>query len=128
MAPNSPACSFIQASIAGSRSTAPLNRSNSLVFTSRSLEHNLQRKLDDPRGAGRVERAEICVHLPSLSVKASRGGQSGELGMVPGVEQPRPELHVPRLREQWDSLVDGDVPIVDTRPPHDAHTGVPEIP
>src|SRR6266849_3384550 len=29
MAPNSPACSFIHASMAGSRSTAPLNRSNS---------------------------------------------------------------------------------------------------
>src|SRR6267142_1738143 len=29
MAPSSPVCSFIHASIAGSRSTAPLNRSNS---------------------------------------------------------------------------------------------------
>src|SRR5712691_828426 len=29
MAPNSPACYFIHASMAGSRSTAPLNRSNS---------------------------------------------------------------------------------------------------
>src|ERR1700730_765639 len=29
MAPNSPECSFVQASMAGSRSTAPLNRSNS---------------------------------------------------------------------------------------------------
>src|SRR6185295_13410558 len=32
MAPNSPACSFIHASIAGSRSTAPLNRSNSVLI------------------------------------------------------------------------------------------------
>ncbi len=31
MAPNSPACSFIHASMAGSRSTAPLNRSNSVL-------------------------------------------------------------------------------------------------
>src|SRR5260370_39198702 len=30
MAPNSPPCSFIHASMAGSRSTAPLNRSNSV--------------------------------------------------------------------------------------------------
>src|SRR5581483_223499 len=31
-APNSPACSFIQPSMAGSRSTAPLNRSNSVLL------------------------------------------------------------------------------------------------
>src|SRR6266481_5010105 len=37
MAPNSPACSFIHASMAGSRSTAPLNRSNS-VFIVATLE------------------------------------------------------------------------------------------
>jgi len=35
MAPNSPACSFIHASIAGSRSTAPLNRSNSVLIVAR---------------------------------------------------------------------------------------------
>ena len=34
MAPNSPACSFIQASMAGSRSTAPSNRSNSVLIIS----------------------------------------------------------------------------------------------
>src|SRR5215510_1119986 len=32
MAPNSPACSFIHASMAGSRSTTPLNRSNSVLI------------------------------------------------------------------------------------------------
>src|SRR5260370_28987224 len=32
MAPNSLACSFIHASMAGSRSTAPLNRSNSVLI------------------------------------------------------------------------------------------------
>src|ERR1700690_4403149 len=32
MAPNSPACSFIHASMAGFRSTAPLNRSNSVLI------------------------------------------------------------------------------------------------
>src|SRR5579864_6618067 len=32
MAPNPPACSFIQASMAGSRSTAPLNRNNSVLI------------------------------------------------------------------------------------------------
>src|SRR5687767_9984916 len=32
MAPNSPARSFIHASMAGSRSTAPLNRSNSILI------------------------------------------------------------------------------------------------
>src|SRR5882762_95835 len=32
MAPNSPECSFIHASTAGSRSTAPLNRSNSALI------------------------------------------------------------------------------------------------
>src|ERR1700716_444017 len=32
MAPNSPACSFIHASMVGSRSTAPLNRSNSVLI------------------------------------------------------------------------------------------------
>src|SRR6516162_7281623 len=32
MAPNSPACSFIQASMAGSLSTAPLNRSSSVLI------------------------------------------------------------------------------------------------
>src|SRR5579863_6447730 len=32
MAPNSPACSFIQASMAGSCSAAPLNRSNSVLI------------------------------------------------------------------------------------------------
>src|SRR5437016_5164562 len=32
MAPNSPACAFIHASMAGSRSTAPLNRSNSVLI------------------------------------------------------------------------------------------------
>src|SRR5712692_2376963 len=32
MAPNSPECSFIHASMAGSRSTAPLNRSNSVLI------------------------------------------------------------------------------------------------
>src|SRR6266436_869313 len=32
MAPNSPTCSLIQASMAGSRSTAPLNRSNSVLI------------------------------------------------------------------------------------------------
>src|SRR5216683_5247221 len=32
MAPNSPACSFTHASMAGSRSTAPLNRSNSVLI------------------------------------------------------------------------------------------------
>src|ERR1700721_2883427 len=31
MTPNSPSCSFIHASMAGSRSTAPLNRSNSVL-------------------------------------------------------------------------------------------------
>src|SRR5438046_3480013 len=34
MAPNSPACSFIHASTAGSRSTAPSNRSNSVLIIS----------------------------------------------------------------------------------------------
>src|SRR5712664_2968776 len=34
MAPNSPACSFIHASMAGSRSTAPSNRSNSVLIIS----------------------------------------------------------------------------------------------
>src|SRR5579862_1653283 len=37
MAPNSPACSLIQASMAGARSTAPLNRSKS-VFIIATLE------------------------------------------------------------------------------------------
>ncbi len=32
MAPNSPVCSLIQASMAGARSTAPLNRSNSVLI------------------------------------------------------------------------------------------------
>src|SRR5271157_1296364 len=32
MAPNPPACSFIHASMAGSRSTAPLNRNNSVLI------------------------------------------------------------------------------------------------
>src|SRR5262249_10338332 len=32
MAPNPPACCFIHASMAGSRSTAPLNRSNSVLI------------------------------------------------------------------------------------------------
>src|SRR6266851_5200025 len=32
MAPNSPECSFIHASMAGSRSTAPLNRSSSVLI------------------------------------------------------------------------------------------------
>jgi hypothetical protein len=32
MAPTSPPCSFIHASMAGSRSTAPLNRSNSVLI------------------------------------------------------------------------------------------------
>src|SRR6266481_5245367 len=32
MAPNSPTCSLIQASMAGARSTAPLNRSNSVLI------------------------------------------------------------------------------------------------
>src|SRR6266850_4436291 len=32
MAPNSPECSFIHASMAGSRSPAPLNRSNSVLI------------------------------------------------------------------------------------------------
>src|SRR5882762_10329077 len=32
MAPNPPACSFIHASMAGSRSTAPLNRSKSVLI------------------------------------------------------------------------------------------------
>src|SRR5580704_4742339 len=32
MAPKSPACSFIHASMVGSRSTAPLNRSNSVLI------------------------------------------------------------------------------------------------
>src|SRR5271166_4654307 len=32
MAPNSPACSFIHTSMAGSRSTTPLNRSNSVLI------------------------------------------------------------------------------------------------
>src|SRR5690242_5175077 len=32
MAPSSPACSFIHASMAGSRSTAPSNRSNSVLI------------------------------------------------------------------------------------------------
>ena len=35
MAPNSPACSFIHASMAGSRSTPPLNRSNSVLIIAR---------------------------------------------------------------------------------------------
>ena len=35
MAPNSPACSFIHASMAGSRSIAPLNRSNSVLIVAR---------------------------------------------------------------------------------------------
>src|SRR5882757_269599 len=34
MAPNSPACSFIHASMAGSRSRAPSNRSNSVLIIS----------------------------------------------------------------------------------------------
>src|ERR1700733_5383856 len=35
MDPNPPACSFIHASMAGSRSTAPLNRSNSVLIIAR---------------------------------------------------------------------------------------------
>jgi hypothetical protein len=38
MAPNSPACSFIQPSIAGSRSTAPFNRNNSVLVVMMFLE------------------------------------------------------------------------------------------
>src|ERR1700693_5340790 len=35
MAPNSPACSFIHTSMAGSRSAAPLKRSNSVLIVGR---------------------------------------------------------------------------------------------
>src|SRR6266404_990916 len=42
MAPNSPECSFIHASIAGSRSTAPLNRSNfALIVAPRAPQNSL---------------------------------------------------------------------------------------
>src|SRR5215831_13321685 len=38
MAPNSPACSFIQPSMIGSRSTAPFNRNNSVLVIMMFLE------------------------------------------------------------------------------------------
>src|SRR5712664_3838648 len=48
MAPNSPACSFIHASMAGSRSTAPLNRSGSVLIVAPlsrpMLTYNLHRQ------------------------------------------------------------------------------------
>src|SRR6267378_4585017 len=43
MAPNSPACSFIHASMAGSRSTAPLNRSKSVFIVARLSASNRAR-------------------------------------------------------------------------------------
>src|SRR6266481_217726 len=47
MAPDSPACSFIHASMAGSRSTAPLNRSNSdLIVTPLFSFEISEQKLD----------------------------------------------------------------------------------
>src|SRR5215471_8421315 len=50
MAPNSPACSFIHASMAGSRSTAPLNRSNSVLIVALLLSGSM---------------VTLCAYLPS---------------------------------------------------------------
>src|SRR5882762_2860945 len=57
MAPNSPSCSFIHASMAGSRSTAPLNRSKSVLIVARLSASNRARvfKPVATPGAGTVE-------------------------------------------------------------------------
>src|SRR6266852_4163221 len=69
MAPNSPACSFIHASMAGSRSTAPLNRSNSVLIA-------------DPLSA-----FELCGYVAPLSF-LQQNPSSGTVLLVLGVSLP----------------------------------------
>src|ERR1700722_19827989 len=74
MAPNSPACSFIHASMAGSRSTAPLNRSNSVLIVDSTSAF------------------EICGHvapLPYLTLPhLPANPSSGTVVLVEGVSLP----------------------------------------
>src|SRR6266853_2567961 len=66
MAPNSPACSYIPASMVGSRSTAPLNRSNSVLIVAphqRSATTNSQSFHRFVLGLG----TDLRVHGPPLS-------------------------------------------------------------
>src|ERR1700675_2187016 len=69
MAPNSPACSFIHASMAGSRSTAPLNRSNSVLI------------------AAPLSAFEICGCVAPLS-SLQQNPLSGTVLLVKGLSLP----------------------------------------
>jgi len=61
MAPNSPRCSFIHASMAGSRSTAPLNRSNRALIVARFSLSNLCCVVPPIRGTS--DRSCKCVRF-----------------------------------------------------------------
>src|SRR5260370_6336290 len=69
MAPNSPACSFIHASMAGSRSTTPLNRSNSVLIVA---PHQDPRPQTRGASTGLSSGSEtICACAAFYSLKSS---------------------------------------------------------
>src|ERR1700690_2460342 len=76
MAPNSPACSFIHASMAGSRSTAPLNRSKSVLIVAPFLAGDAPAEAD-------LSRSVNCRRL--LAGLACGGGFGCGLGVGRGL-------------------------------------------
>src|SRR5437867_1076057 len=93
----------------------------------RGSEHDFRRELDDPGRASGAEGAEVVVDLSALDVEERAGDQTGELGMVPGVEQLRPELDVASFAEQREPLVERDVPVVRAGPAENADARVAEL-
>src|SRR5438132_5822168 len=66
MAPNSPACSFIHASMVGSRSTAPLNRSNSVLIVAPHQDRRPQTRGAPTGLSSGSEPIFACTGLHSL--------------------------------------------------------------
>jgi hypothetical protein len=84
IAPNSPPCTFIHASMAGSRSTAPLNRSNSVLTVALlllsgsmlrgSLPRNERNRSLETRMASATRQLRV-VGNPSVTRRTAKDGQ-----------------------------------------------------
>src|SRR5262245_35283644 len=104
---------------------APYRRTRTIAR--RTSEHHLERKLNCARRARFAECAEVGVHLPPGSIESRTGKETGELRVIPRVEQLRAELNKAGFREQRHAFGDVDVPVVDSGAAQDIHSGIAEI-
>src|SRR5258705_3003173 len=104
MAPNSPACSFIHASMAGSRSTAPLNRSKSVFIVARLSASNRARvfKPVATPGAGtwegtftedRASLLDSILHVSGVLERRQVGIEAACVAILAGYKSVKRDSH-----------------------------------